>query len=87
MVKKLDPEPGESAEYGISVWNCQIVGIINRKNHAVVKSEFTEEEEKLLAECIESSGGAINLSGIYPITVDLLEKLGIGTENKNKKEG
>lgn len=69
--------------FEISVWNCRAELLVftedkngRRKYHSLEASEDTMDKiEELVLDSIHESGGAINISGLYPLSEKLVKFL------------
>jgi hypothetical protein len=59
--------------YAINVWNCRAM-LSRWEGHRLVAATNWEEIEDDAVQAVESLGGAVNMSGIYPCPVELAMK-------------
>ncbi|MCS7124699.1 MAG: hypothetical protein NZ932_04710 [Candidatus Bathyarchaeota archaeon] len=60
-------------EVSVSVWNMQATVLLNKKaiDYDRLPKKQADKLERLAVESVEKTGGAINMSGIYPPTEGL----------------
>jgi len=73
VVQKIDPRMGQPSPHPpnlvIKVWNCRAV--LSVCNGTEIVPAKKQPPHKMLRRAIDMAGGAINLSGYYPVSLKI----------------